>query len=161
MWLVITTSLQIASLPLVILSTSTSGLDGYLLHYFLTLYCSRSSPDFPTPPFLAATVCVSFLLPYSHSDPCWSMVDCRILHALPSHTTPGECDTEVGIVAASEIGGPMAKVSHDDDCKFCLAVPQDTLCVHPGIITGAPGLGEPRWAASQGVAVRTIPIDRG
>jgi hypothetical protein len=50
-------------------------------------------------------------------------LDRRITLALPSHTTPGECDAEPVIVTASDVGGPMAKIPRDDRCEFCLAAP--------------------------------------
>ena len=46
-------------------------------------------------------------------------------------------DAEAVIASASDIGRSMIKVPHDDGCKFCLAIPQDELLAHPGVITSA------------------------
>jgi hypothetical protein len=44
-------------------------------------------------------------------------LDRRIPLTLPSHTTPGECNPEPGIVPASNIGRPMVKVPHDGQVR--------------------------------------------
>lgn len=56
---------------------------------------------------------------------CGGLLDRRIPLILPSHTTPGECDAEPGIVTVSDIGRPIAKIIRDEKCEFCLAAPRD------------------------------------
>jgi hypothetical protein len=66
-------------------------------------------------------------------------LDRRTTLALPSHTTPGECDAELVIVTTSNISGPMAKFPRDDRCEYRLTAPRDALRVHPRIRTSARG----------------------
>jgi hypothetical protein len=82
-------------------------------------------------------------------------LDCGGLQwIVKSHITPEDFDAEAGIVAVSEIGGPMAKVSHNDDCKFCLVMARGTLRVHPGIITSARG-----WRSWDGLSREVLPFE--
>lgn len=87
-------------------------------------------------------------------------LDRRITLALPSHTTPGECDAEPVIVTASDVGGPMAKIPRDDRCEFCLAAPRDALRVHPRIRTSARGWRGQDELPSGGITVRAVRISR-
>jgi hypothetical protein len=64
--------------------------------------------------------------------PAMRQLDRRIPLAMPTHTMPGECDAELGIVAASDVGKPMAKIPRDGRFEFYLTAPRDVLRVHPG-----------------------------
>jgi hypothetical protein len=57
-----------------------------------------------------------------------------IMLALPSFTTPGKCDVEPGIVPASNIGRPMAKIPRDD---WVRVLPYCALETHDASIPGS------------------------
>jgi hypothetical protein len=66
---------------------------------------------------------------------------------------PGERDAELGIVVASDVSRPIAKIPRDDRCEFCLSAPRDALRIHPGDQNERSGLERPGWATSRGVTV--------
>jgi hypothetical protein len=129
-WSMITIFSQVALLPLLVLSTSGRWV-GWLICYIassavaLDPDCLTSPCLFPplSPPSCRCSHLSPPTLParFALLDPTSlrrGRLDRQISLALPSHTTPEECDAEPGIVPTSNISRPMAKIPRDDRVRI-------------------------------------------